>query len=316
MDYQGVYNPLFEALKPEPTDLLNATTVALINRNLGKPISPDQLDALPGTTIIRAVDFNSLPLKDTELSFFDVTSGKASEIPFFTGTTGASGTLLVPSRPSNDGQPTIFGEVNDLRKQVLVRARLNGETESAYLPAWQLFDMASRGNKAAAVFDLFFCLPGAPLDSSIDLAKNRIITDSTGQAPEKLATLANSTPGTTATLGMKAGDWVEIDLGRDRPAGEVRLISTGPDFWKRFDIVVYSTGQTAKDAAIWARETDFPYSYLARSSDDGNGERSLSYRGLPQRFRYVRIINRADSDVAKLAEIKVTPVKITDSGGG
>ena len=52
---------------------------------------------------------------------------------------------------------------------------------------------------AAAVLDLYFCLPIAPLEDGQNLAKNRIASDSTGQGSDKLAALVDGNNATTAT---------------------------------------------------------------------------------------------------------------------
>ncbi len=311
LSYQAVFNPIFEGIRPERTDLFSATTVALINRTLGGNFKPELLTDLPKTVIIRAVDYNGGELKDTELSFFQSVNGMVPDAPpVFTATTATGGTVLISSRDAAGGQANPYGPLSDLRTTFLVKASGNGCTEWAWLPAWELFDSASRGNKAAAVFELYFNLPSAPIDMDSNLAKNRIVTDSGNKLPAQLVPLVDGDLQTEVTLGSKAGDWVEIDLGRDRPIAEVRISFKGSDSWKRFDLITYATGQRVTDAFIWSREMDLDWSLANRSADEGNGVRSIAYRGAAQRFRFLRIINGVEGTAGKIAEVKVFAAKL------
>lgn len=304
MPYQAAFSPVYESVRPEATDLLNASLVELINESLAGGYRPSNLEELPRTVLLRAMDFNGQVLKDTEISLWQSANGVVADgPPTYTATTGAEGTLLLGAKPGSDGQTNPFGALKDLQTAFLVRATANGTSEWAWLPAWQLFDTASRGNKAAAVFDLHFNLPTAATDT-VNLARNRIIADSAGRLPAQLAPLVDEDPQSEVTLDGKAGSWTEIDLGRDRPIAEVRLYFTSPEFWQRYDLVVYSTGQKAEDAFIWSREMDFKWSLENNSKDEGKGARSISYRGMAQRFRFLRIVNRQDGKPAKLSEIK------------
>lgn len=302
LPYQAVWNPIFEGLKPEPTDLLSATMVQLINESAAGGFKPGMFEELPRTVLVRALDYNNQPLKDTELSFWLAGVSKGDAMPAFTGTTGSEGTVLLATKPGSDGHSNPFGQIGDPRIAFMVKASGNGQTDWALLPAWELFDAYSRGNKAAAVFDLHFNLPSMPLDT-VNLAKNRILTDSAGSTPAQLAALVDENLRTSAPLGGSSKDWIEVDLGRDRPIGEVRLAFDGP-FWQKYDLIVYSTGQKPEDASIWSREIDFHWS-IANNAAETDGVRTIAYRGGAQRFRFLRICNRVDGQPVKLAEIKV-----------
>ncbi len=311
LPYQAVFNPIFEGIRPETTDLLSASLVALINRSLGGTYKPETLTNLPKTILVRALDYNGFELKNAQLSFYQSVDRTIPDSPpaFTLATTATSATVLLPTKDAPGGQANPFGPLTNLRAAFLVKAVANESTTWAWLPAWELFDAASRGNVSASVFDLYFNAPSVPIDLEANLAKNRILTDSSNKLPAQLAALVDQDLTTTSALGNKVGDWVEIDLGRDRPIAEVSLAFKGTNFWKRFDLVTYSTGQRVDDGVVWSRELDLDWSLANRASDEGNGLRSVAYRGSAMRFRYLRLVNKLDNAGAELAEIKVFAAK-------
>ena len=111
---------------------------------------------------------------------------------------------------------------------------------------------------------------------------------------------------TEATLGEKVGDWVEIDLGRDRTVGEIDLVAQPGTFWRKFDVMVYATGQRPEEALRWAREVDGDWTSRNRREVVSPTRVSVPYRGAALRFRYLRIVNRSGGP-GRLAEIKVIP---------
>jgi hypothetical protein len=138
-----------------------------------------------------------------------------------------------------------------------------------------------------------FNLPGAPVDMATDLAAERLVSDSAGSAATALAALNDGNPATLAKLGSKKGDWVEIDLGRDRTVAEIDVLGQPKEMWERFDLLVYGTGQRVGDATIWAREQDWGWTASNRR-DLVSGVPSVAYRGRPLRVRYIRIVNKLD----------------------
>jgi hypothetical protein len=114
---------------------------------------------------------------------------------------------------------------------------------------------------------------------------------------------------TPVSLDFKEDDWVEIDLGRDRSIGEVVLFGKG-DFWKRFDIMVYATGQKADEARMWCSEADWKWT-SANRRDPAEGGFSVSYRSQSQRVRFIRLICRKATAHSELTEIRVTPIQVS-----
>jgi hypothetical protein len=309
--YEPVSNPIFDLNPLEPTGLLTATDVATLNGRLDGTIAADALPPLPKSIIARAQDLAGRPLTNVELSFFQSSNGRiATGTPAFTVVTGSTGSVLLPGRD----ELSPFGKLdaNGGNHTFLVRAARNGVTEWAWLKAWQVIDTATRGTSAAAIVDLRFNLPGAALEAGSNLAKERIVTDAAQSLPARLAPITDEDPKTEAALSAKVGDWVEIDLGRDRTIGEVSLLVRPGQFWNRFDIQAYATGQKPEDATPWAREVDFGWTADNRRDPvaGANGVVAVSYRGQPRRFRYLRLVNRSGGE-GRLADVRVVPAVVT-----
>ena len=312
----GGFGLLYEPFRPNapgmlplvPSGLLSATDVAILNAEVDHS---NVVLEMPKTTLVKASDLLGRPLNNLQLDFFQSKGGQIPDgAPAFSVTTGQNeGTALLPNA-------TGLGPYGKLDPDggngtFLIRATANGVTEWGWLKAWQLIDTASRGNRAAGVLEVRFDLPTAPLDAMTDLARDRIITDSTNQLPAKLGPLVGGGIDKDVTLGGKTGDWVEIDLGRDRTIGEITLLGNPADFWPQFDILVYSTGQKASEATPWASELNWKWTASNRRDVFGTDPSvvSVAYRAPELRIRFIRIINRSAS-VGKLKAIRVVPIKI------
>ena len=247
-----------------PTGLLCSTDVALLNARLEKRAG--QFTDAERPRCFRATDLEGHPLSNTTLDFFQSQGGQIADGPptfsVISGVTLSAGTALLPTK-ENLGP---FGKLDDSGGNglFLIRATANGTSEYGWLKAWQLMDTASRGNTAAGVLEVRFDMPSAPLDPSTDLARDRIITDSSNLLPAKLGALLGGSGDAEVTLGGKPGDWVEIDLGRDRTIGEISLLGKASAFWPQFDIQVYSTGQKPEEAATWANEINWNWAATNR----------------------------------------------------
>ncbi|MBC8066197.1 MAG: prealbumin-like fold domain-containing protein, partial [Chlorobia bacterium] len=318
MLYVPVASPLFDNLPIEPTDLLSGTEVAAINVALGKKgqMREGILWDLPATVILRATDMTGKPLDGAELAFYQVDGGKIPDSPTQTILTKNGGTVIlenleVTALPGErDLLHTLkrnpFGNLraDGSNGTILIRAQVNGEIEWGWLKAWQLADTFHRGNKAAAIIDVRFNAPSGPIDRTANLAKGKLISDKALSLPAQLAPLVDDNPATEVGIGALPGDWVEIDLGRDRPIGEVQLLVKDGSMPARFDIQAYSTGQAAPESDAWVKDLNFAWTKANRGKKDG----SIAYRGPMARCRFIRIVNRSGG-AAKLAEIRVFALK-------
>ncbi len=305
--YEPYWSPLTEAQQIESTELLSLTDVAMLNRpNSRSENLADALKIIPDTVLLRAMDLIGRPLPNMELSFFQSKGGRFDvDPPVFSVVTDSRGSAVLPKRRGG-----LFGEapVDGLNSVFLVSASANGVTEWGWLKGWQLVDAYHRGGPGAAVFDMRFNLPGAPVDTSVDLAQERLVTDSIASSPATLGALIDNNPASSLKLGAKKGDWVEIDLGRDRTIAAIEVLGSTSEMWSRFDVLAYGTGQRLADATVWAREQDWAWTASNRRDLVG-GVPVVSYRGQPLRVRYIRLVNKLDQ-AGEVGGIKILPAKM------
>lgn len=323
-----VDDPVLDGAELEATDLYSASDVAGLNGSIGyrRGYSGEFIYDQPQLVLFHAVDVAGRAISGAELSFFQMANGQIADgPPAFTLTADKFGVAILPERPTLETgtfttltghtlKPNAFGrlDVAGANGAFMVRCKKNGATDWGWLKAWQLVDALHRGQKAPFV-DVRFQVPSQALDLGVNLAKDRIVVDSADSAPAKLSPLLDGTFSTTVQFGQKAGDWVEIDLGRDRPIGEVRLYARSAEFWNKFDVMIYSTGQKVEDAILWAHEPDWRYSATNRRDVDPKdfGLFSVAYRSQAQRIRFIRIVCREATKSAGLVGITVTPVQPT-----
>jgi hypothetical protein len=321
-------DPVLEAAELEPTDLYAATDVAALNSALGyrRGYFGEFMYDLPQPILVQALDGLGKPIPDAELTFFQMAGGEIPDKPAaFTLKTNSTGVVILPARETLEAEPfktltghvlkpNPFGRIDVVGGNgvFMIRCTKNGATDWGWLKAWQMVDAFHRGQKAPLV-RIRFQVPSEALDAGSNLAKDRIITDAAGSLPAQLVPLVDGAFDKTVPFGEKEGDWVEIDLGRDRAVGEVKLFARSADFWRKFDILVYSTGQKVSEARVWTHEPDWRFSATNRRDVDPKdfGLFSVTYRGQAERARFVRIVCREATRFASLAEIVVTPVKPT-----
>lgn len=270
LPYEPYPNPATDTALLEPTGLLSATDVGRLNDG------NDRLP-LPKVVLLNALDFVGRPLPGLELTLEGPGIGTQKL------TTGTTGSVVLP--------PIAFK--NDLSNGVLtVRATQQGVTATDTIRAWRLSDAFRRSGSPAVVVEARLNLPMVPLESETDLAAGKAVTDSTGK-PYAYG----------SALPEKPGDWIEVDLGRDRTIGEIAL-RPGERFWDRYEIRVYATGSKPEEAGLWAAELGSGWSRRNRSEDG-----LLVYRVPTQRIRFVRIVSKTGG-AGTLAEVRVVPVKI------
>jgi hypothetical protein len=286
-------SPIFDVNPLAPSGLLSSTDVAAMNARLA-----GMTPTVPKTSLLRVQDLAGRPIAAQELGFYPVVDGKVAEEAAFKVSSGTTGTVLLPAQDATgplwgDGRPTTYA----------IRAVRFGVTDWTMLKKWQLLDAARRGT-GAAFFELRFNLPGSALDSAVNLTSGKLPNDLAGSLPIELQKATDGNPATALKLGGEKS-WVEIDLGKDRTLGEIR-IAAGASFWDKFDIVGYGTGQTAADGTLLAREID--WSWTNRLRNEGG---SVPYRGFIARVRYIRLVNRG-SKTGELAEIAAIPALLNN----
>ncbi len=315
-------SPVFQNALFEPTDLYSFTSVAAMNANLGfrRGFFGEYLYSTPGIVLVRCVDRIGLPIQEGTLSFYQMKNGAIQDDPpdFTLAISGPS--VMLPKRPTGLAEPFTTATGHALRPNpfgrtdvvgtngvFLVRLDYQGQTEWAFLKVWQLVDARFRGNGTVYVHELRFNVTHRPLLEK-DWALNKVALDSADSSGPNLANLLDGDAKTLYEVGGEPGGWVEIDIGRDRPIGEIRLVVTGAhgDFWEEFDVFVYSTGQTVAEARLFARELSWRRAVAQRRDVDPKDfdVRSVSYRALPLTVRYIRLVNRSGGK-GRLAGIEI-----------
>jgi len=295
-------SPMAVALPTPMNSYLSRTDVGFLNAAVGDlgPARSAKWAALPQLCLVRAFDATGKPLGNTTLTFYQVHQGEPNAVPAFTTKTAAQGGAAnLENRPTSiAGAASPYGvlEAGGKNGLFLVKAEARNTVSWAWLPIWRFIDEYRRGNTGAAMVDLRFNIPSGPLNLDQDLALNKIVTDSAGSLPAQLAALVDGNAGTECVFAPARSTWIEIDLGRDRPLGEVVIDlptdTTRAQIWPQFEVFAYGTGQKPNEARLYAKEINGPAALLWRRivSQDAPGLISLAYRGAPERARYVRIL--------------------------
>lgn len=325
-DVEGVMfrSPLFE-----PTDLYALTDVAALNANLGyrRGFYGEFLYSMPPLVLVTASDMGGNPITVGTLSFYQMKNGIIPNDPpaFQLEITG--GSVILPRRPTGLDEPfrtltghtlspNPFGRIDVVGTNgvFLVRLDTYGQTEWAWLKAWQLVDAYFRGAKTGAfVFNLEFNVTTRPIKFG-NLALNRAVTDSRGTPIDSLRALVDGKTDASYELGGSEGDWLEIDIGRDRPIGEIRFLFYGDpnNMWDQFDILVYSTGQRPNEARLYSRELNWKQTLPTRRDIDPKDFEvsSVAYRAQPMFVRFIRIVNKSNRG-GRLAEVEIREADVT-----
>jgi hypothetical protein len=275
------FSPLELTTPAEPTFLLAPNSVFALNAAIGQTGNGREsaLKAAyalkPSAAVaLRASDGMGHPLGSQVLNLYKPGSAK----PDLTLTTGEDGVVLLPSN-----------FVLPVDASLLVSGTKNGVTEWDGLRGWQINTSGQRGAKVAFI-DLRFALPSGTPDYGLNLATGRTLSDSANSLPATLAPLIDGQGNTDVPLPATQDGFIEIDLNRDRTITEIRLKAAIP--WKKFDILVYNTGQKSSEATLWAREQDFSVTKLARGVKVAGEVYSVGYRGQVAQVRYIRIVNK------------------------
>lgn len=316
LSQDGAFEPLQATFKFDAPGLFSATDIASLNTNLGRRrgFRGDVLYDVPQSIGLRFLTPDGMPISKADVLVYQSSDGVIPDgNPIARLVTSDNGATFLAPRPIEEAanlitltghvlKPNSFGRIDPDGKNgvLLLKVTSNGATDYAWVRLWQCVDAYYRGNKGTVSFDFRLQLPTSPLDPTRNFATGRPATGSSG------ADLAALADGKFAAVSVD-GDWIDLDLGRDRMAGEIRLFG-GPDFWSKFDVVVYQTGEKPEQGRVWAKEVDWAWTQSNRV-DLVDGQPSVAYRGRAQRFRFVRLINRSGQPSGKLAEVRVVPVK-------
>lgn len=288
--------PWFDAAIAEmpfdSTDLLSATEVGILHARMKNPAEAIE-NFTPRATVLRVLDSANQLVKGARLEFFERVDGKFATEPAFAVESTGGGIVPVP----NQGR-TPFRNFAD--GVLMVRVIRGNSIATGFLKSWQLVDSFSRGNADAGIIPLRLPMPSGDL-ARVNLAENRILTDSFNTLPAELEKLLDGNAGTVYTWPQGKAGWIEVDLQRDRRIGAVELRFANGRVWDRFRVLVYSTGQKVDAARAWATEVNGGWMLANRGTEDG----VLSYFGPIAQVRYLRIEVPEGMTEAQLAELRV-----------
>lgn len=276
---------------PRPTGLYSLTDIAFLN---GRGTVRQARSALVKIADGRGVP---LPRQTVVMRKFDA-EGKPVGEPK-TLITDNAGTIALPADPKATewAAATAIGAPMTTFTVTPDPAGPGGEPTVRALKAWELVDAAARSRLPVAIVELRFEIPVVPIDRTTDLADGRLVTDKSGRLPTELAGLTAAS-GKPIEWTFADGDWIEVDLGRDRTVAEIELEVTGSG---AFDVVGYGTGDRPEDAVTAARISDL--ALLLR-----NRPGSLKWYPAPRRTRYVRLVGRGAGSVT-LTRLRVRPMR-------
>jgi hypothetical protein len=301
---------IFGDLAMNEHKMLSRSETTIINTLTGKRGAERKLpwSLTPSSVFFRVLTPDGIPTSGARLDVYQLVGGAFGSQPVFSAQMGPDGSALMTPRPGG-----AFGKANpygDLQSDgsngwLLAVVTANETTHSTWIPVWQLWDEAVRGNSAAAFIELRVQLASGVLARGENMALNRLVTDLKGRFPAELSALVDGKDETSVGFGKEQeGYWIEIDLGRDRQIGEVSLVFDGP-VWKQFRILTYKTAQSPDEGQVWSEEANGPANPGLRTTEDGKSV--LSYLAKSVRSRFVRIVPFSGEDV-KLSEIKVVPI--------
>lgn len=283
----------------EPTGLYSLNDVAGMNASLE---TTKASSVLPKLLLIQAMDMDGVTIGEGTLALHKISHGSAEENATVTYDIKGDSVLVTNLVQASGNMPALFPTTGDSVAGYLVKLDYRGQTAYAFLKQWQLVDAYGRGNTSAYVHQMRFNVTHAPFKPG-NYALRKIAVDSKNSPPSELAKLLD---GNRESSFVCDQDWIELDLGRDRPIGEIRLYfdpSAKDRFWSNFEIVGYSTGQTISDAQRIATEQS-PNTRPTYCFEADKRDWCLVYRGRPRTTRFVRIIRRSQNS-AVLREIEI-----------
>ncbi|HXH59971.1 MAG TPA: discoidin domain-containing protein, partial [Fimbriimonadaceae bacterium] len=291
--------------------MLSRSETTILNTLVGKTGADRQLpwQMTPNAIFFRVITPDGKPPRGARLDVYQLVGGAFGGVPVFSSALPPDGTVLMPPRAGGAfGKSNPYGDLqtDGSNGWLLAVVSAHDTNASSWIPVWQLWDEAARGNDAAGYVELRMQLSSGELDRTQNIALNKIVTDEAKRFPAQLNALVDGKVQTSLTFENEPeGYWIEVDMGRDLPIGEVSLTFDGMP-WKQFRIVTYKTAQNPEDGQVWAEEANGPANTTLDKTDDGHT--ILRYLSTSVRSRFLRIVPLSPEAV-KLSEITVVPLK-------
>jgi len=267
--YEPWSDPILDEAVVFPTDLLSAYEVAQLN-NVG---------ATPTNYYLRLTTQAAQVLQKATGSL-QTLDGKE----LFKGPVSEQGLFVVPSTAfSGQGAYWVVAEQGKGKGGALVWD-------------WQLKEGAARSGKRPVMIQYALPVADIDLDESTNLVRGKPVTSSVTSSD--LYELTDGATDKGLSLA-KAGDWAEIDLGRDRLFGAVDLSFVGQVPTGQLDIYVRETAEEQEERRIFARTKDIKWAVNALAKDS-----TLRLFGVPSQARYIRIVWRGKEPIS-LSEVRL-----------
>ncbi|MBL8087204.1 MAG: hypothetical protein JNM85_03930 [Chthonomonas sp.] len=283
--YDFAQSNLIDGAYMPATELLSATDVAVLNSRL------PWTKLMPQSIAVKILAEGGAPLGNTKVEIFGIgAEGKPDQVTVTT----SSGLVSL--------DPAAFAAAGCLE----IRARTSDGLRSGVVKAWQAVDSVQRSGGTLAILTVATRRVLLPEMLGEDLAADRLVLDSAGSRPAELASLVDGNPQTA--LDVSPGQWVEIDLSRDRTISAVELQIDDSSTATSVQISGRNTGMRASEATSLASLT--PVVWWARNFGTSRDGRSAVLIPLAtQTTRTVRI--SPTGGTLRLAGVRLLPLAPT-----
>lgn len=223
---------------------------------------------------------------------------------------GIAGATVQVYRLADDGSRTLFSTAQTTSEGI---ATVSGIPRSSFevpnfsidlsragakatvvLPGWRIAVEQARTRGKTPVVEVGAMLSDPGATTGQNLAVHKPVTTSDDKLPAETAAAVDDNRETALTVSP--GEWIEIDLGRDRTVAALEIV-TRDSAWKSFAAEYFRTGSTS--AVPWIREG----SGDSRAKIEGSLAVAV-YSPSPVTARRIRIVNTGSEAVA-VAEIRL-----------
>ncbi|MCC6403856.1 MAG: hypothetical protein IT207_07580 [Fimbriimonadaceae bacterium] len=237
----------------------------------------------PGAAAVRCVGLDGKGIPGASVQVYRV-APEGERTLFTTAQTSNEGVLRLSSLPEIEGSLADFSL--DVSK--------GAAKATVTIAGWQFLVESARSQGSTAVVDVGVMLSDPGIAERTDLASFKPVETSDGRLP---AATASAVDGKNETaVDLAAGQWVEIDLGRDRLLGGIELV-TKDSAWLSFSAETFQTGASA--GSPWIRDGAGDRRALVES-----GFAKAVYTASTTSARRLRITNTGTQTVV-IAEIRV-----------
>lgn len=285
--------------------LLSRIEVAFLENNLANRGQNRKINwnAIESGLLVTALDPAGNALEGATVTAHKVVNGKPDQNPMATDRVMRSGVCyLMPDAKSGSRNGKFFDNIapDASNAWLVIRATVAGESQDVWVPAWQLLDWHVRGNNSSPALELRFRLSNEAIDRNQDFAKDKVVVDSAGRFPAELAALTDNDP--TTTIELFPGQWLEIDITRDRVIASVEFDFIGEPL-NQFEVLVYNTSQDHTRARRWLKEEFGARITRIYGKSSSNGS-TISFPAKSTTARYIRLVNQGESAV-KIGTMRV-----------